>query len=73
MANASGGLHDAYESAYLIWRKTFFATRSPGQYLAVFLHSQNNAVLLYDRRPVSRRMEASLLTKSNSECSCQLS
>lgn len=58
MANASGSLHDAYESAYLIWRKTFFASQSSEQHLAVFLHSQNNAVLIFDRRPVSRWMEA---------------
>lgn len=28
MVNASGGLHDAYESAYSFWRKTFSAARS---------------------------------------------
>lgn len=38
MANASGSLHDAYESAYLIWRKTFFASQSSEQHLAVFFY-----------------------------------
>lgn len=58
MANASSGLHDAYESAYWVWRKTFSAAPSPGPHLAVLLHSRNNAVLILDRRPVSRRTEA---------------
>lgn len=54
MANASNSLHDAYESAYYIWRKTFFAAQSSDD----ILHSQNNAVLLFDRHPDSRWMEA---------------
>lgn len=72
MANASGSLHDAYESAYYIWRKTFFAARSSGQHLAVLLHSQNNAVLIFDRHPVSRRMEAVCLLNlaQNAYVSC---
>lgn len=68
MADGSNGVHDAYKSAYWIWRQTFF--EPPGNIkLYGYIH-KNTAVLTFDGRPKTDGGRP--LTESNTECLCQL-